>query len=234
MKCCWNARVILEADDHRRSVAKHRLRGRRPRGARGAHGAPGRGRSAASMTPDAHVRRTSPPHSVPSPGAVLCSMAYNPGYLNDAACAVRAVRGRHPHEQPLRSASHDTDSRRCTQGRAPRVCHRQNQHQHRHPQVLLVPRCGWRVSSVCCGCIRKPFRCFTGALFFDTRASVGQRSRCRDHRSPRHLYIDACWRCHKCFFGAFFVGQGSGMPCTPHLDTCVPDFPRAPASSDVI
>mmetsp|Transcript_3279 Transcript_3279/g.6253 ORF Transcript_3279/g.6253 Transcript_3279/m.6253 type:complete len:138 (+) Transcript_3279:459-872(+) len=68
-------------------------RGRRPCGARGAHGAPGHVRLAASMNPDAHVRCTSPPHSVPSPGAMLSSMAQNPGYLNDAACAVR---GRHP------------------------------------------------------------------------------------------------------------------------------------------
>ena len=38
------------------------------------------------------VRCKSPPHSVPSPGAI----PQTPGYLNDAACAVRAVRGRHP------------------------------------------------------------------------------------------------------------------------------------------
>ena len=63
---------------------------------RGAHGAPGHVRLAASMNPDAHARCTSPPHSVPSPGAMLCSMASNPGYLNDAACVVHAVRGRHP------------------------------------------------------------------------------------------------------------------------------------------
>ena len=48
---------------------------------------------AASMNPDAHVRCMSPPHSVPSPGAMLCSMASNPGYLNDAACTVH---GWHP------------------------------------------------------------------------------------------------------------------------------------------
>ena len=27
-----------------------------------------------SMKPDAHVRCSSPPHSIPSPGAILCSM----------------------------------------------------------------------------------------------------------------------------------------------------------------
>ena len=58
-----------------------------------AHGAPGHVRLAASMTPDVHVRCTSPPDSVPSPRAMLCSMASNPGYLNDDACAVR---GRDP------------------------------------------------------------------------------------------------------------------------------------------
>ena len=41
-----------------------------------------------------HMCAASPPHSVPSPGAMLCSMACNPGYLKDAACVVR---GRHPH-----------------------------------------------------------------------------------------------------------------------------------------
>ena len=72
------------------------LAGCRPCGARGAHGAPGYVCLTASMNPDAHVCCTSPPHSVPSPGAMLSSMAQNPGYLNDAACAVCAVCGRHP------------------------------------------------------------------------------------------------------------------------------------------
>ena len=62
----------------------HTLAGASPRGL------------AASMNPDAHVCCTSPPHSVPSPGATLCSMAGNPGYFNGAAGAVRTVRGRHP------------------------------------------------------------------------------------------------------------------------------------------
>ena len=44
-------------------------------------------RLAASLSLGAHVRCTSPPHSVPSPGAMLCSVASNAGYLNDVACA---------------------------------------------------------------------------------------------------------------------------------------------------
>ena len=63
------------------------------RGARSAHGAPGHVRLATPMSSDAHVRCKSPPHSVPSPGAMLSSIPQTPGYLNDAA---GAVRGRHP------------------------------------------------------------------------------------------------------------------------------------------
>ena len=68
--------------------------------ARSVHmGPPGQMRLAAAMSPDARVRCTSPPPSVPSPGATLCSVAYSPRYLNDA---VRAVRGR---SWPPRSVS---------------------------------------------------------------------------------------------------------------------------------
>ena len=85
-------------------------RGCRPRGARGAHGAPGHVRLAASMNPDAHVRCTSPPHSVPSPGAMLSSMAQNLGYLNDAAFPVC---GRHPRR---------TSPRTCARSRVVTFC----------------------------------------------------------------------------------------------------------------
>ena len=93
---------LLRPSPHRgtaMSQAECLHRGCRPRGA---HGAPGHVRLAASMYPDAHVRCTSPPHSVPSPGAMLRSMAFNPGYLNDAACAVRG--------RPLNCRTADTNN----------------------------------------------------------------------------------------------------------------------------
>ena len=68
-------------------------RGCQPRSARRAHGAPGHMCLAASMNADAHVHCTSPPHSVPSPGAMLSSIPQHPRYWNGAAYAVR---GQHP------------------------------------------------------------------------------------------------------------------------------------------
>ena len=72
--------------------------------ARAVRGAPGRVHWAASMSPWCACAARHPPHSVPSPGAMLCSVAYNPGYLNAAACAVR---GRRPQSTstggPLRN-----------------------------------------------------------------------------------------------------------------------------------
>ena len=42
-------------------------------------------------------RCKSPRRSVLRPGAMFCSIAHDPGRSKDAACAVRVVRGRHPH-----------------------------------------------------------------------------------------------------------------------------------------
>ena len=69
--------------------------GCRPRGACGAHHAPGHVRLAASMT-RCTCGPASPRRSVISLGAMLCGMASSLGYLIDA---VRAVRGRHPHDR---------------------------------------------------------------------------------------------------------------------------------------
>ena len=60
------------------------------------------------MNPNAHVCCTSPPRSVPSPGTMLSSMAYNPGYLKDAACAVR---GQHPQWTPPPPLKEETPPR---------------------------------------------------------------------------------------------------------------------------